>query len=702
MKHTFPHLTLLALISPWALAAQNELLNESDFFVDIPEVTSATRLPQKLSDAPASMTVIDRQMIDAAGLQTLPDIMRLVPGFQSYMVGANRTSTSYHGASDDWPNRIEVMVDGRSVYLPLLSTVDWNTLAIGLEDVERIEVVRGSNVPTQGSNAFFGSINIITREPAAEHGTRVTATLGASDTRNGHIAYADVAGSLSYRIGINHRENDGNRHWNNLFADEPEYWNDSLSSSALNLRATYTPNLIDTWTFAAGYESGDSVIGQLDKTDQPYGERSHSGHYQSVDFSRLLSDTGTLRVKAYHNYLDLNSPLATLKLGHLLLDGLGLTDELVAQTIDLSRYRPLGEHGSMHTYDTEIQASDRGAYVDWVAGVGYRHETASSDNLLQQGEAEEDRLRLFTNLNIKPAPRWSVNSGVMFEHSSNNIDAFSYRQTLGYQPRPGTSLRLGYSASERLPSLLEQKAYTNVYLPAIPGLTNETTLIDVIDRPNPDLDVETIRTLELGLYQSFDHHQGHVDVRIFREEVDDGIIAYRRALVGSDLGDYALTIPGIDTYVQSNRNLANWTNTGAELQIQHRPTPGVWYALSYSYINTVNAHWDRGISKSAFTANPSMTPEHTLSLLTSWSPSSDIKLSAAHYYMDEVDWDEGGERDAYNRTDLKAAMNWQLDSRHQLETAIIVQNAFDRLYSEFYRLNEFDRRTFLQLRLLRD
>jgi len=64
-------------------ALEPVLLSENDFFIDIPEVTSATRMPQKISEAPASMTVIDRDTIEASGLQTIPDLLRLVPGFQS-------------------------------------------------------------------------------------------------------------------------------------------------------------------------------------------------------------------------------------------------------------------------------------------------------------------------------------------------------------------------------------------------------------------------------------------------------------------------------------------------------------------------------------------------------------------------------------------------------------------------------------------
>ncbi len=193
-------LLALGLTSPALQADESLYLSEQDFLTDIPEITSATRLTQKLTEAPASISIIDRQIIAASGARNIPDLLRLVPGFQSYHVSANKFATSYHGASDDFPRRLEVMVDGRSVYLPLLATVDWTSLGINLQDIERIEVVRGSNVPTQGSNAFMGSINIITRSPALLSGGYVSATGGSMDTRNLQFGHADQLSSWNYRL----------------------------------------------------------------------------------------------------------------------------------------------------------------------------------------------------------------------------------------------------------------------------------------------------------------------------------------------------------------------------------------------------------------------------------------------------------------------------------------------------------------------
>mgnify|MGYP001032562420 CR=1 FL=1 len=160
------------------LQAADLSFDEHAFLIDIPTVTSATRLTQHLSDAPVSMTVIDRATILASGAQTVPDLFRLVPGFQVAHVNTNKYAVTYHGHSDDFPRRLEVMIDGRSVYMPLISSPDWTSLGLKLDDIEKIEIVRGSNTATHGSNAFLGAINIITKHPSTESKVSGSLTLG--------------------------------------------------------------------------------------------------------------------------------------------------------------------------------------------------------------------------------------------------------------------------------------------------------------------------------------------------------------------------------------------------------------------------------------------------------------------------------------------------------------------------------------------
>lgn len=702
----------LALFACAAEAAEDRLLSEADFFVDIPEVTSATRMPQKLSEAPASMTVIDREVIEASGFQTIPDLMRLVPGFQAYTLNSDTSATSYHGAAGEYPNRLEVMIDGRSVYLPLLSTVRWETLGISVHDVERIEVVRGSNVPTQGSNAFLGSINIITREPTATSGLDLTTLFGSDQTRNGHLSFADSNGLISYRISANHEQSDGDTHYSNFytgdwFAEDGSdgRWRDRQRRNYLNLSTTWTPDLVNSLWFQAGIDRGTSRIGPLDSDEAHYSDRDHESAFASGRYNHLYSDTGMLQLKASLNRLSLETPKATAaevltqlgEPGPANCTASGLSDSVRAtckamlqatqSLIDLNDYHLIEEHGITHTGDVELQVSDKLDNLAVAGGIGYRHMAAQSDVLLQNGEVHEDRSRLFANANWDFNPRWQLSSGVMYEYSSENSEAFSYRNALIFTPRQGSSLRLGYSRSERLPSLLERYGEATLYLGG--------DEYDQIRTPSPDLEPEEISSWELGYYQTLPGQRSYLDLRIFREEINNVVDSYMLSAADSD------------GRVFTSRNTASWINNGAEAQLRFELTPEVWTLLSYAYINTEHDNWRTGddsvaSGKRFFNVSDNISPEHTASAMLNWSPDPTLDLTLSHYYISGVRWIDSTELPGYNRTDLRVAKRWQVSRDTELEAALIMQNAFEPDYQDFYEYNEFERRTFLQFSMRHD
>lgn len=168
-------LTLLAAIAPqWVLASADALFSESDFLSELPVVLSATRLRQPISETPAAMTVIDREMIRDSGAWDVADLFRLVPGmYVAYNVDKEIVPghvVSYHGLADPYAKRMQILVDGRSVYTPLFGGPIWSNIPLSLADIERVEVVRGPSAASFGANSFLGVINIVTRDPAETQG----------------------------------------------------------------------------------------------------------------------------------------------------------------------------------------------------------------------------------------------------------------------------------------------------------------------------------------------------------------------------------------------------------------------------------------------------------------------------------------------------------------------------------------------------
>lgn len=191
IKNTFGLLLL-----PSSLAAANlddtmALLGSEELYIgELPVVISATRLKQPLNESPVSTSIIDQQMIRASGAQTIPDLLRLVPGFTVGYLSGNYPVATYHGQSERYSRRLQVLIDGRSVYLPTLSGISWSDLVITVDDIERIEVTRGPNASSYGNNAFQAVVSITTKHASTDQGTYVKTTVGAHETADGFYRFS--------------------------------------------------------------------------------------------------------------------------------------------------------------------------------------------------------------------------------------------------------------------------------------------------------------------------------------------------------------------------------------------------------------------------------------------------------------------------------------------------------------------------------
>ena len=197
--------TATVLIAPTLGFAEDAAFGDEE----MPMVLSATRLKQAIADVPASMTIIDRQMISQSGAREIPDILRLVPGM---MVGYEKgwdAFVSYHGTSADMARRMQVLIDGRSVFQPSLAFVDWIGLPLELDDIDSIEVVRGPNAAAYGSNSFLAVVNIITRNPADLPKVRAYTRQGGQGINDNYVSYAGIKNQLSWRLSANSRADSG-------------------------------------------------------------------------------------------------------------------------------------------------------------------------------------------------------------------------------------------------------------------------------------------------------------------------------------------------------------------------------------------------------------------------------------------------------------------------------------------------------------
>ena len=165
------------------------------------QVTSVSRKEEPLSNTGAAVFVISQEDIRRSGATNIPDVLRMVPGVDVARVNASTWAISIRGFNDIFANKVLVLVDGRSVYNPMTSGVVWSAQDVPLEDIERIEVIRGPGGTVWGANAVNGVINIITKSAKNTAGGVVALGGGSETTADGLIQYGSTIGSAgAYRV----------------------------------------------------------------------------------------------------------------------------------------------------------------------------------------------------------------------------------------------------------------------------------------------------------------------------------------------------------------------------------------------------------------------------------------------------------------------------------------------------------------------
>jgi iron complex outermembrane recepter protein len=165
------------------------------------QVTSVSKTERPLSRTAAAIFVMTPEDIRRSGALNIPDLLRMVPGVEVAQINANTWAITARGFNAQFSNELLVLVDGRNVYTPTFGGVNWDVLDLPLEDIDRIEVIRGPGGSIWGSNAVNGVINIITKTAAATHGGLVVEGGGNVNQGFGTVQYGDSLGdSTDFRV----------------------------------------------------------------------------------------------------------------------------------------------------------------------------------------------------------------------------------------------------------------------------------------------------------------------------------------------------------------------------------------------------------------------------------------------------------------------------------------------------------------------
>jgi len=194
-------LAVLLAIPAWPQQKPADLAEKSIEDLMSMDVTSVSKKEQKMSQVAAAMFVITQEDIRRSGATNIPDLLRMVPGLDVAQINGGSWAISARGLNAQFANKLLVLIDGRSVYSPLFSGVYWDVQIVPLEDIDRIEVIRGPGATVWGANAVNGVINIITKNAKETQGGLVTAGSGTHEPGFGVAQYGGrFREATSYRI----------------------------------------------------------------------------------------------------------------------------------------------------------------------------------------------------------------------------------------------------------------------------------------------------------------------------------------------------------------------------------------------------------------------------------------------------------------------------------------------------------------------
>jgi iron complex outermembrane receptor protein len=255
--------------------ASDGFSSEQAYLLDLPVILSASRLSQPLSESPNAMTVIDRQMIKATGFRSIADLFRLVPGMYVSNSNANMPIVSLNGVTDQYSRRMQVLIDGRSVYLPPFGGVAWQELPVLIDDIERIEVVRGPAAASYGSNSFYGVINIITRDGFTKNFKTISATKGEMGISEVSARLGKAGENFDYHFSFGYRSDDGNN---------PGRVNDSSTDRLLNLRSNYRADDSNSFELKLGLGDRSNGQGTAGRFQDAFRDVSVTNDFQQLDW----------------------------------------------------------------------------------------------------------------------------------------------------------------------------------------------------------------------------------------------------------------------------------------------------------------------------------------------------------------------------------------------------------------------------------
>ncbi len=602
------------------------------------QITSATKQAQPWANTAAAVFVITADDIRRSGVTHVMGALRLAPGVEVARIDSSRWAITIRGFNGRFANKLLVMIDGRSVYTPSFSGVYWEIQDMSLDNIERIEVIRGPGGSLWGANAVNGVINIMTKPASETQGGMVSVTAGHEERAIVEARYGGKLGDTAhYRLYGRYAERDGS------VAPGGQDAGDDWNLQRGGFRLDWQPTARDSVTVLGDVYDGDlrqnMVIPTLTPPDnqRQLDQAKANGSSVQARWEHQNSSTGQLALQLYYQQEERSDLMQS--------------SELETLDLDFQHNLKLGERQEI------------------VWGLNYRRYQdqfgpATLVSIMPEARTTE-LFSLFAQDQVALTERLRLTLGAKIEH--NDYTGWEWQPNLRLLWQPSDTQRVwgAVSRAVRTPSRAEEEGQTNLTtIPPLPEMGWMPSVLALIG--NGTFDAEKLTAYEIG-YRTWLGQDFSLDFTTFYNDYKN-----LQSVEPGTPWPEGTPLPPHGVFPLYFHNAFTDDNYGAELAVDWRPLEKWRVQFAYSYL------WSRPEQKN-------WSPLNQVSLLSSWEIRDDLEFDAWIYYVGKIGslptLSPLGTVTIDPRLNLTLRLGWR--PRRDLELSLVGANLLDDRQLEY-------------------
>ncbi len=492
------------------------------------EVTTASKRPQKLCETSNAVYVITETDIKRSGAVVVPDLFRMVPGFDVVDIHGGTSGVSARGFNERFAQRMLFMIDGRSIYSPMFGGVFWEVTNVFLEDIKQIEIIRGPGATIWGANSACGVVNIITKDPDEDTGAVLTVKSGTKKYYENIFQFSEsVSDKFSFSVTGGYKQDQGTRAVHDF---------NRMPKLSGKIKYKFTEDSI--LQVFAGYSEAE--IGSDKTMYTAQSDIKVRTNYEVIRWEYNISQSSQFHIQAYRRAYS----------GYSKDKSLSIEED---------------------KYDVEIHHSFKLGtknHITW--GLNYRNFRVKS-NLLSPETDHDDLVGIFVQEEIELLENIKLVTGIKYEKNSFTGGDYSPRASLLYSPLPNHHFRFSVSRAYRTPSQSEISLnYGVIKVPSLPITFGSV-------KGNDDLEPEQMTAFEIG-YRTILFNKAFLNIEMYYNEMDDF----------SELKLLRKTLPIVITWENEFNVIAKGIEISSDIPLAYWWTLKVNYTFQEIEVKRVN------------------------------------------------------------------------------------------------------------------